>query len=84
MRLLAASSTVVPDPTPSVQVRNSLTPTLIAVFRRRGFAIAEDGQAVPAGVHHLHCLISRLDNGDLVRLMLDDATEGSATRSAFR
>ena len=77
MRLPAASSTVVLDPTPSDQVRNSLTPALTAALRRRGFAVAEDGQAVPAGEHHLRYLVTSLDNGDLVRLTLDDAIEGS-------
>jgi hypothetical protein len=77
MRLPAASSTVVLDPTPSDQVRNSLTPALTAALRRRGFAVAEDGQAVSAAVHHLRYLVTSLDNGDLVRLTLDGAIEGS-------
>ena len=51
MRLPAASSTVALDPTRSDQARNSLTPALAAALRRRGFAVAEDGQMVPAGVH---------------------------------
>ena len=77
MRLPAASTTVALDPTPSDQASNSLTPALIAVLRRRGFAVAEDGQAAPAGVHHLRYLVTSLDNGDLVRLTLDGAAEGS-------
>ncbi|MGH7071566.1 MAG: hypothetical protein ACREFO_16355, partial [Acetobacteraceae bacterium] len=77
MRFPAGSSTVVLDPTPSDQARNSLTPALASALRRRGFAIAEDGQPVPAGAHHLRYLVTPLDNGDLVRLTLDGATEGS-------
>jgi hypothetical protein len=77
MRLPAASSTVVLDPTPTGQAGNAVSPTLAAALRRRGFAVAEDGQAVPAGAHHLRYLVTSLDNGDLVRLTLDDATEGA-------
>jgi hypothetical protein len=39
--------------------------------------ITDNGQAVPARAHHLRYLVTSLDNGDLVRLTLDDATEGS-------
>jgi hypothetical protein len=77
MRLPAASSTVELDPTPSDQARNSLTPALATALQRHGFAVAEDGQAVTAGAHHLRYLVTPLDNGDLVRLTLDDAAEGS-------
>ena len=77
MRFPAASSTVVLDPTPSDQAGNALTPAFAAALRRRGFAVAEDGQPVPAGVHHIRYLVTPLDNGDLVRLTIDDSTEGS-------
>lgn len=77
MQLPAASSTVALDPTPSEQARNSLTPALASALRRRGFAVAEDGQTVPSGAHRLRYLVTPLDNGDLVRLTLDGATEGS-------
>ena len=77
MRLPAASSTLVLDATPSDQASNSLTPALAAALRRRGFAIAEDGQPVPADAHRLRYLVTPLDNGDLVRLTLDGAVEGS-------
>jgi hypothetical protein len=77
MRLPAASSAVALDPTPSDQAHNSLTPALAVALRRRGFAVAEDRQAAPAGVHHLRYLVTPLDNGDVVRLTLDDAAEGS-------
>jgi len=77
MRLPAASSTVALDPTPSDQARNSLTPALASALRRRGFAVAENGQPVAASTHHLRYLVTPLDNGDLVRLTLDGATEGS-------
>ena len=77
MRLPAASSTVALDQTRSDQARNSLTPALADALRRRGFAVAEGGQVVPAGVHHLRYLVTSLDNGNLVRLTLDDGAEGS-------
>ena len=77
MRIPAAASTVVLDPTPSDQARNSLTPALASALRRRGFAVAEGGQPTAASVHHLRYLVTSLDNGDLVRLTLDAATEGS-------
>jgi hypothetical protein len=77
LRLPATSSTVVLDPTPSDQAGNTLTLALTAALRRGGFAVAADGQTVSAGVHHLRYLVTPLDNGDLVRLTLDDATEGS-------
>ncbi|HUZ64818.1 MAG TPA: hypothetical protein VMU82_14030 [Acetobacteraceae bacterium] len=76
-RLPAASSTVVLDPTPSDQARNSLTPALVAALRSRGFAVAQDGQAVPGGVHHLRYLVTPLGDGDLVRMTLDNAIKGS-------
>lgn len=76
-RLPAASSTLALDPTPSDQAGNSLIPALASALRRRGFAVAERGQPVTAGAHHLRYLVTPLDNGDLVRLTLDDATEGS-------
>ena len=76
-RLPAASSTVALDPTPSDQSGNALTPALAGAIRRRGFAVAENGQSVKGNAHHLRYLITPLDNGDLVRLTLDDATEGA-------
>jgi hypothetical protein len=77
LRVPVASRTVVLDPTLADQAGNSLTPAVTAALRRRGFALAEDGQTVAAGVHHLRYLVTPLDNGDLVRLTLDDVTEGS-------
>ena len=77
MRLPAASSTVTLDPTPSDQAGNSLTPALTSALRRRGFAVAKDGQSAPASAHHLRYLVTPLDKGDLIRLTLDGATEGS-------
>jgi hypothetical protein len=65
------------DPTPSDQARNALTPSLASALRRHGFAVAEDGQTVPSGAHRLRYLVTPLDNGDLMRLTLDGATEGS-------
>ena len=80
IRLPAASSTVELDPTPSDQAGNSLTPALAAAsLRHRGFAVAEDRQARASRSvhHHLRYLVTSLDNGDLVRLTLDDGAEGS-------
>jgi hypothetical protein len=77
IRLPAASSTVELDPTPSDQAGNSLTPALTAALRHRGFAVAEDRQPGSVGVHHLRYLVTSLDNGNLVRLTLDDGAEGS-------
>lgn len=76
-RLPAASSTVALDPTPSDQARNPLTLALVAALRRRGFAVAQDGQAVAGGVHHLRYLVTPLGDGDLVRMTLDNAITGS-------
>jgi hypothetical protein len=76
-RLPAASSAVALDPTPSDQADNSLTPALASALRRRGFEVAEDGQNLPAGAHHLRYLVTPLDRGNLVRLTLDGTSEGS-------
>jgi hypothetical protein len=76
-RLPAASSAVALDPTPSDQADNSLTPALASALRRRGFAVAEDGQNLPVGAHHLRYLVTPLDRGNLVRLTLDGTSEGS-------
>lgn len=76
-RLPAASSTVALDPTPSDQADNSLTPALAAALRRRGFAVAEGGQTLPPGSHHLRYVVTSLDRGSLVRLTLDGTSEGS-------
>jgi hypothetical protein len=76
-RLPAASSVVALDPTPSDQADNSLTPALASALRRRGFAVAEEGQTLPSGAHHLRYLVTPLDRGNLVRLTLDGTSEGS-------
>jgi type IV secretion system protein TrbH len=76
LRLPAASSTVALDPTPPDQPDSALTPALAAGLRRHGFAVADGGQQVAGSVHHLRYLVTPLDNGDLVRLTLDDAIEG--------
>ena len=77
MRLPAASSTVVLDPTPSGQSGNAFTTAFASALLRSGFAVAEDGQPGPAGAHHVRYLVTPLDNGDLVRLTIDGRTEGS-------
>jgi hypothetical protein len=77
MRLPAASSTVVLDPTPSDQSGNAFTAAFASALRGSGFAVADDGQPVPAGAHHVRYLVTPLDNGDLARLTIDGSTEGS-------
>jgi len=77
MRLPAASSTVVLDPTLSDQAGNALTAAFAAALRLRGFAVAEANQDVAAGAHRIRYLVTPLDNGDLARLTIDNSTEGS-------
>jgi hypothetical protein len=76
-QLPAAASTIVLDPTPSTQAGNALTPAFVAALRGRGFAVAEGRQAGPPGAHHIRYLVSPLDNGDLIRLSIDDRAEAS-------
>jgi hypothetical protein len=71
-QLPAGSSTIALDPTPADQAGNALTPAFAAALRRRGFAIGD----TPAR-HRLHYWVTPLDNGDLVRLSIDDRTEAS-------
>ena len=77
MRLPAASSTVILDPTPSDQAGTALTPAFAAALRRRGFAVAEHGDSPLQSAHHVRYLVTPLDNGDLVRLTLDGNTQGA-------
>ncbi|HEV2405513.1 MAG TPA: hypothetical protein VGR88_08680, partial [Ktedonobacterales bacterium] len=70
-QLPAASSSVVLDPTPSDQAGNDLTPALVAALRDRGFAVADARQGGASGAHHIRYLVTRLDNGDLVRVTID-------------
>ena len=72
VRLPAASSTVVLDPTPADQASNALTPAFVAALRDRGFAVADGQQADTAGAHHIRYLVTPLDSGDLVRVMIDN------------
>jgi hypothetical protein len=72
-QLPAASSTVVLDPTPSDQAGNDLTPAFVAALRDRGFAVGDARQGGASGVHHIRYLVTRLDNGDLVRVTIDGA-----------
>jgi hypothetical protein len=73
----AGSSTIALDPTPADQAGNALTPAFAAALRRRGFAIADNGQAATPARHRLRYWVTPLDNGDLVRLSIDDRTEAS-------
>lgn len=74
-QLPAASSTVVLDPTPSDQAGNALTPAFVAALRDRGFAVANE--AGTPGTHHIRYLVTPLDNGDLVRVSIDDGAQAS-------
>jgi hypothetical protein len=76
-QLPAASSTVVPNPTPADQAGNALTPAFVAAPRDRGFAVADEGQPGMAGTHHIRDLVTPLDNADLVRVSIDDAVQAS-------
>lgn len=76
-RLPGASSTVVLDPTPSDQAGNALTAAFVAALRDRGFAMADDRQAGTPGAHHIRYLVTPLDNGDLVRVSIDNGAEAS-------
>ena len=76
-QLPAASSTVVLDPTPSGQADNALTPAFVAALRDRGFAVAGEEPASTSGAHHIRYLVTPLDNGDLVRLSIDDGAQAS-------
>lgn len=79
-QLPAASSTVVLDPTPSGQASNDLTPAFVAALRDRGFAVADSRQGDASGAHHVRYLVTRLGNGDLVRVTIDG---GAAEASRF-
>jgi hypothetical protein len=76
-QLAAGSSTIALDPTPADQAGNALTPAFAAALRRRGFAIEDNGQAATPTRHRLRYWMTPLDNGDLVRLSIDDRTEAS-------
>jgi hypothetical protein len=76
-QLPAASSTIALDPTPADQASNALTPAFTAALRRRGFAVADDRHAAAASTHHLRYWVTPLDNGDVMRLSIDDRTEAS-------
>jgi hypothetical protein len=76
-QLPAASSSIALDPTPADQASNALTPAFTAALRRRGFAVADDRQAVTPATHHLRYWVTPVDNGDVVRLSIDDRTEAS-------
>ena len=75
-RLPAASTTLALDPTPSAQEGNAVTPALAAALRRRASPSPKAGSRA-AGAHHLRYLVSPLDAGLLVRLTIDQSTEGA-------
>lgn len=81
-KLPAASSTLVLDATPAEQSSNALTPALAESLRRAGFAVADSAQTAPTVAHHLQYVVTPLDTGSLVRLLLDDRM--SATRLFVR
>jgi hypothetical protein len=76
-QLPAGSTTITLDPTPADQASNVLTPAFTAALRRRGFAVADDGQALVPAAHHVRYWVTPLDSGDLVRLSIDGRTEAS-------
>jgi hypothetical protein len=76
-QLPAGSTTIALDPTPADQASNVLTPAFTAGLRRGGFAVADDRQGAAPVAHHLRYWVTPLENGDLVRLSIDDRTEGS-------
>jgi hypothetical protein len=76
-QLPAGSTTIALDPTPADQAGNALTPSFTAALRRRGFAAADDRQALAQAAHHVRYWVAPLDNGDLVRLSIDGRTEAS-------
>jgi hypothetical protein len=76
-QLPAGSTRIALNPTPADQASNALTPAFTAALRRRGFAVADDRQGAAPVAHHLRYWVTPLDNGDLVRLSIDDRTEAS-------
>ena len=80
-QLPAASTTIVLDPTLSDQAGNALTPAFLAALLNRGFAVADEGQTGASGTHHIRYLVTALDNGDLVRLSIDEVACRPAARS---
>ena len=76
-KLPAASTTIVLDATPADQTGNGLTPALAEALRRAGFGVADSTQAMSSTGHHLKYLVTPLDSGSLVRLVLDDRTAAS-------
>ena len=70
MRLPAAQTVLVLDPTPDDQASNTLTPLLTDDLHRRGFAIADTSGATSTS-HHLRYVVTPLDGGDLMRVTLD-------------
>jgi hypothetical protein len=72
-QLPAGSSTIALDPTPADQAGNALTPVFTEALRRRGFAMADS----QPDAHHVRYWVTPLENGDLLRLSIDDRTEAS-------
>ena len=70
-RLPAGSSAVILDPTSYEQAANALTPAFVAALRDRGFAVADASQAAAPHTHRIRYLVTRLYNGDLLRVTID-------------
>jgi hypothetical protein len=75
--LPAASTTLALDPTPASQADNTVTPAFAAALRSQGFAIAGENEAGVRGGHRLRYWVTPLDGGELVRIAIDDRTQGS-------
>ncbi len=74
---LPSGSAVALAPTAWDQPSDAVTPVLAAALRQRGFAVAEGDQPAAANAHRVRYLVTSLDNGNLVRVTLDGATEGA-------
>ena len=73
---IPVASAVALDPTPADQSSNAVTPALATLLRNRGFTVA-DSAAPAAGVHRVRYLVTQLDGGDLVRVMIDANVGGA-------
>lgn len=76
LRVRTPHSTVTLEPVPSAQADNAVTPEVVAALRRQGFGVAAD-RSVAAGLRSLRYVVTSLDEGELIRMTLDDAVRGA-------